>query len=289
MEELYNNIKDFFVVSRSTSNEPTFWLVTTAKTPHVKGRNIGYNYSIKDLDKSFSMLVDVMETHKNNLDQYIKVFLKTSKSDSSPLELMIKNTMYQDQQQISGFIGSSHQQSSFIGSNNPHIGEIMRLQDEKHKEELKRLEERFENERQIDYLQSQIEEIKEAKKTFYDRLGGILDHPAMVQVLTTVASNLGVQMLNAGKNQNNNVQQTTTAEPTKPETQETEIQEAEQNTDVLENDLSIQLGEDLQEIEKILGSGESLQVIHELAILAKSQPQLLRQLRPSLKNMSSNE
>lgn len=298
LQQMTGQVRLYFEQSRRGQKSLPFWTLKTGNTKHTRGKHVISNYEEERFEDALGYLLESIEQFAPNLDQWIFVELKNSKKDANPRVMSFKNLAY-----------NGNTLSQYGGSKNPTIGGIpqqtyethrereLLLLEKQYEERLKRMEEKYENERKMEYLEAEIAAIKEGNKTTVDKIGSLLNHPVVISVLTSIANKaidsyqppVTTQQTQSGVEQEmqNVAAQNQQSNPPR------DFQEGmgEVSSDDTQMQSAQKLQQDLYDLETIFPE-ESLSVISELAQLAKTNPTVLKNLRPTLQDMvkkSQNE
>jgi hypothetical protein len=279
LEQVLEKVKIFFDANRSIGGEKPYWVLYTNSTENSRGKKIAKNFEVDDNDDSRALLVEQVENLLPEMNQYFSIELKTSTGDKDPSYIVYQNPFFvpkkpQYQQQQQGIYGMGMGQGMQGGGGDMYqlFIDRERMLEKLYEEKLQREKERLESERDLDYLKDEIENIKNHQKSGFEKISGLLESPAIAGFIATILGGVAANMV------------TPKGQPQVQTTQPQQVkQEPEEQGDY--QDETEKLGEDLRDLENVF-PGESLRVISELAELAKKNPEILKQFRPTIKQMA---
>jgi hypothetical protein len=278
-EKLLQDISAWWEQTNKYGTKRPVWRIYHSNTKSAKGKKAQENIEILDVDSSFEFLIDSLNGTMPYLDKYILVSLYTNKTDAAPVQMTFVNPMYVENQvnqsnSINGYSTSSNgQQVIQTGYSKQDVDKMVseRLESYKelHKSQLDSLRKEFEYKKQLEDMQAQIEGISEGQKNTFDKILGIMEHPVVSQVVAGLMTKvLGVPadaMPTSNKVQGNN---------------EDEDGMYSQDDENYED----KVNKSMDSLEKVFPD-ESAEVLNELSILAEQNPEILKQLRGSLRQM----
>jgi hypothetical protein len=278
-EKLLQDISAWWEQTNKYGTKRPVWRIYHSNTKSAKGKKAQENIEILDVDSSFEFLIDSLNGTMPYLDKYILVSLYTNKTDAAPVQMTFVNPMYVENQvnqsnSINGYSTSSNgQQVIQTGYSKQDVDKMVseRLESYKelHKSQLDSLRKEFEYKKQLEDMQAQIEGISEGQKNTFDKILGIMEHPVVSQVVAGLMTKvLGVPadaMPTSNKVQGNN-----------------EDEEGMYSQD--DENYEDKVNKSMDSLEKVFPD-ESAEVLNELSILAEQNPEILKQLRGSLRQM----
>jgi hypothetical protein len=278
-EKLLQDISAWWEQTNKYGTKRPVWRIYHSNTKSAKGKKAQENIEILDVDSSFEFLIDSLNGTMPYLDKYILVSLYTNKTDAAPVQMTFVNPMYVENQvnqsnSINGYSTSSNgQQVIQTGYSKQDVDKMVseRLESYKelHKSQLDSLRKEFEYKKQLEDMQAQIEGISEGQKNTFDKILGIMEHPVVSQVVAGLMTKvLGVPadaMPTSNKVQGNN-------------------EDEEGNYSQDDENYEDKVNKSMDSLEKVFPN-ESADVLNELSILAEQNPEILKQLRGSLRQM----
>jgi len=277
-EKLLQDISVWWEQTNKYGTKRPVWRVYHSNTKSAKGKKAQENTEIVDVDSSFEFLIDSLNGTMPYLDKYILVSLYTNKTDAAPVQMTFVNPMYVENQvnqsnSIAGYSTSSNgQQVINTGYSKQDVDKMVseRLESYKtlHQTQLDSLRKEFEYQRKLEDMQAQIEGISEGQKNTVDKILGIMEHPVVSQV---VAGLLG-KLLGAA--------------PVEMPTKVSGNDDDESGNAYSDDDEQYEekVAKSMDSLEKVFPD-ESAEVLSELSALAEQNPEILKQLRGSLRQM----
>lgn len=277
-EKLLQDISAWWEQTNKYGTKRPVWRIYHSNTKSAKGKKAQENIEILDVDSSFEFLIDSLNGTMPYLDKYILVSLYTNKTDAAPVQMTFVNPMYIENQvnqsnSINGYSASSNgQQVIQTGYSKQDVDKMVseRLDayKELHKSQIESLRKEFEYKKQLEDMQAQIEGISEGQKNTFDKILGIMEHPVVSQVVAGLMTKvLGVPA---------------DAMPTSSKVQGNEDEEGMYSQD--DENYEEKVSKSMDSLEKVFPD-ESADVLNELSILAEQNPEILKQLRGSLRQM----
>lgn len=277
-EKLLQDISVWWEQTNKYGTKRPIWRIYHSSTKSAKGKKAQENTEITDVDNSFEFLIDTLNGTMPYLEKYILVSLYTNKTDAAPVQMTFVNPMYVDNQvqqsnTINGFTTNSQgQQVIQTGYSKADVDKMVseRLEAYKtlHESQLDSLRKEFEYQRKLEDMQAQIEGISESQKGTVDKILGIMEHPVVSQVVAGLMGKLlGVSA---------------DAMVTKPKVSG----DTEDDTEVYTEDEHYEekVAKSMDSLEKVFPD-ESADVLSELSVLAEQNPEVLKQLRGTLRQM----
>lgn len=280
--QFFESLRFFVESARKFGDENTYWTVYTSSTEHGKGRKIGQNFNVPNLSDSYSFLEETISNLGPSANKYIFVYLSESKTDKNPFVFKSLNPYYRSvdtrsknsynhNQHISGFIGSSHE----IGMLEKHYQDKINLIEKNMEERLERKMLEMDYEKRFEVLEGQLDE----KKGIGDVIMKALEHPVISQLALALGSKaIETQLKPKSKPIEDNI------EIVKDDDLEGGPIQDQTHDQIKETGQII--AESLQHIESACPN-ESLEILQELAEIAKSNPQQAQMLRGYLKQMQN--
>jgi hypothetical protein len=277
-EKLLQDISVWWEQTNKYGTKRPVWRIYHSNTKSAKGKKAQENIEINDIDNSFEFLIDSLNGTMPYLEKYILVSLYTNKTDAAPVQMTFVNPMYVENQvqqsnSINGYSTSSNgQQVINTGYSKQDVDKMVseRLDSYKalHESQLDSLRKEFEYKRQLEDMQAQIEGISEGQKNTVDKILGIMEHPVVSQV---VAGLLG-KLLGAA--------------PVDVATKVSGNDEEDNGNSYSDDDEQYEekVAKSMDSLEKVFPD-ESAEVLSELSALAEQNPEILKQLRGSLRQM----
>jgi hypothetical protein len=277
-EKLLQDISVWWEQTNKYGTKRPVWRIYHSNTKSAKGKKAQENIEINDIDNSFEFLIDSLNGTMPYLEKYILVSLYTNKTDAAPVQMTFVNPMYVENQvqqsnSINGYSTSSNgQQVINTGYSKQDVDKMVseRLDSYKalHESQLDSLRKEFEYKRQLEDMQAQIEGISEGQKNTVDKILGIMEHPVVSQV---VAGLLG-KLLGAA--------------PIDVATKVSGNDEEDNGNSYSDDDEQYEekVAKSMDSLEKVFPD-ESAEVLSELSALAEQNPEILKQLRGSLRQM----
>ena len=277
-EKLLQDISVWWEQTNKYGTKRPVWRIYHSNTKSAKGKKAQENTEIVDVDNSFEFLIDTLNGTMPYLEKYILVSLYTNKTDAAPVQMTFVNPMYVENQvnqsnSIAGYSTSSNgQQVINTGYSKQDVDKMVseRLESYKtlHQTQLDSLRKEFEYQRKLEDMQAQIEGISEGQKNTVDKILGIMEHPVVNQV---VAGLLG-KLLGAAP----------VEMPTKVSgNDDDDIGNAYSDDD---EQYEEKVAKSMDSLEKVFPD-ESAEILSELSALAEQNPEILKQLRGSLRQM----
>ena len=277
-EKLLQDISAWWEQTNKYGTKRPVWRIYHSNTKSAKGKKAQENIEILDVDSSFEFLIDSLNGTMPYLEKYILVSLYTNKTDAAPVQMTFVNPMYVENQvnqsnSINGYSASSNgQQVIQTGYSKQDVDKMVseRLDayKELHKSQIDSLRKEFEYKKQLEDMQAQIEGISEGQKNTFDKILGIMEHPVVSQVVAGLMTKvLGVPA---------------DAMPTSSKVQGNEDEEGMYSQD--DENYEEKVSKSMDSLEKVFPD-ESADVLNELSILAEQNPEILKQLRGSLRQM----
>ena len=277
-EKLLQDISAWWEQTNKYGTKRPVWRIYHSNTKSAKGKKAQENIEILDVDSSFEFLIDSLNGTMPYLDKYILVSLYTNKTDAAPVQMTFVNPMYVENQvnqsnSINGYSTSSNGQQVIQTGYSKHdvdkmVSERLDAYKELHKSQIDSLRKEFEYKKQLEDMQAQIEGISEGQKNTFDKILGIMEHPVVSQVVAGLMTKvLGVPA---------------DAMPTSSKVQGNEDEEGMYSQD--DENYEEKVSKSMDSLEKVFPD-ESADVLNELSILAEQNPEILKQLRGSLRQM----
>ena len=286
-EKILSDIKVWWEQSQKYGAKRPFWKIYHTSTKAVKGKKFQENTELENLDQSFDCLLDNLSTMMPYLDKYIVISIATSKTDAAPTQFMVENPLYvtnntsnNGMTTISGIQGNMPvvQQGYSKQDVDKLVQERLDIYNALHKEQLNTLKKEMEYQRQLDDLRSEIAGISENQKTTVDKILGIAEHPVvsnlLAVVLTKIMSPNDVQKVI----QNQNSEQKQGLSEQKNVSGNDELEEIDEDV------ITEKIHSGLENLENVFPN-ESADVLEELGEIAKLNPDILKQLRLSMKQI----
>lgn len=286
-EKILSDIKVWWEQSQKYGAKRPFWKIYHTSTKAVKGKKFQENTELENLDQSFDCLLDNLSTMMPYLDKYIVISIATSKNDAAPTQFMVENPLYvtnntsnNGMTTISGISGNMPvvQQGYSKQDVDKLVQERLDIYNALHKEQLNTLKKEMEYQRQLDDLRSEIAGISENQKTTVDKILGIAEHPVvsnlLAVVLTKIMSPNDVQKVI----QNQNSEQKQGLSEQKNVSGNDELEEIDEDV------ITEKIHSGLENLENVFPN-ESADVLEELGEIAKLNPDILKQLRLSMKQI----
>jgi hypothetical protein len=277
-EKLLQDISVWWEQTNKYGTKRPVWRIYHSNTKSAKGKKAQENIEINDIDNSFEFLIDSLNGTMPYLEKYILVSLYTNKTDAAPVQMTFVNPMYVENQvqqsnSINGYSTSSDgRQVINTGYSKQDVDKMVseRLDSYKalHESQLDSLRKEFEYKRQLEDMQAQIEGISEGQKNTVDKILGIMEHPVVSQV---VAGLLGKLLGNA---------------PVDIATKVSGNDDDDSGNAYSDDDEQYEekVAKSMDSLEKVFPD-ESAEVLSELSALAEQNPEILKQLRGSLRQM----
>lgn len=280
-EKLLQDISTWWEQTNKYGTKRPVWRIYHSNTKSAKGKKAQENIEITDIDNSFEFLIDSLNGTMPYLEKYILVSLYTNKTDAAPVQMTFVNPMFVDNaiqtsNAINGFSTNSNgQQVINTGYSKQDVDKMVseRLESYKelHKSQLESLRKEFEYQKQLEDMRAEIQGISEGQKNTVDKILGIMEHPVVSSVVAGLVSKLlGVP--------------TDAVNTTKPvvsgNDEDDEVGEYSPEDDAYED----KVAKSMDTLEKVFPQ-ESADVLTELSILAEQNPDVLKQLRGSLRQM----
>jgi hypothetical protein len=277
-EKLLQDISVWWEQTNKYGTKRPVWRIYHSNTKSAKGKKAQENIEINDIDNSFEFLIDSLNGTMPYLEKYILVSLYTNKTDAAPVQMTFVNPMYVENQvqqsnSINGYSTSSNgQQVINTGYSKQDVDKMVseRLDSYKalHESQLNSLRKEFEYQRKLEDMQAQIEGISEGQKNTVDKILGIMEHPVVSQV---VAGLLGKLLGNA---------------PVDIATKVSGNDDDDSGNAYSDDDEQYEekVAKSMDSLEKVFPD-ESAEVLSELSALAEQNPEILKQLRGSLRQM----
>jgi hypothetical protein len=285
-EKILSDIKVWWEQSQKYGAKRPFWKIYHSNTKAVKGKKFQENTEIENLDQSFDCLLDNLSAMMQYLDKYIVISIATSKTDAAPTQFIVENPLYVTNSTnnngvtaINGIGNLPVVQSGYSKLDvDKLVQERLDIYNALHKEQLNTLKKEMEYQRQLDDLRGEIAGISENQKTTVDKILGIAEHPVVSNLLTVILTKImspnDVQKVIDKQNE----QQKQGLREEKSVSGNDELEEIDE--DVLTE--KIQSG--LENLENVFPN-ESADVLMELGEIAKLNPDILKQLRLSMKQI----
>lgn len=281
-EKLLQDISVWWEQTNKYGTKRPVWRIYHSNTKSAKGKKAQENTEISDIDNSFEFLIDSLNGTMPYLEKYILVSLYTNKTDAAPVQMTFVNPMYIDNQvqqsnSINGFSTSTNgQQVIQTGYSKQDVDKMVseRLETFKalHNSQLESLRKEFEYQRQLEDMQAQIQGITENQKTAVDKIMGIMEHPVVSQVVAGLLGKLlGVPA------------ETVVANTSKVSG---DLEDENDGNSYSDDDEQYEekVAKSMDSLEKVFPD-ESAEVLSELSVLAEQNPEILKQLRGSLRQM----
>jgi hypothetical protein len=280
-EKLLQDISVWWEQTNKYGTKRPVWRVYHSNTKSAKGKKAQENTEITDIDSSFEFLIDSLNGTMPYLEKYILVSLYTNKTDAAPVQMCFVNPMYVENQvqqsnSINGFQTSSNgQQVIQTGYTKQDVDKMVseRLEAYKtlHQTQIDSLRKEFEYQKRLEDMQAQIEGISEGQKNTVDKILGIMEHPVIGQV---VAGLMG-KFLGVPEN----------SVPVKTKVAGN-IEDEENGESFSDDDEQFEekVAKSMDSLEKVFPN-ESADVLSELSVLAEQNPDILKQLRGTLRQM----
>jgi hypothetical protein len=278
-EKLLQDISVWWEQTNKYGTKRPVWRIYHSNTKSAKGKKAQENIEINDIDNSFEFLIDSLNGTMPYLEKYILVSLYTNKTDAAPVQMTFVNPMYVENQvqqsnSINGYptTSSNGQQVINTGYSKQDVDKMVseRLDSYKalHESQLDSLRKEFEYQRKLEDMQAQIEGISEGQKNTVDKILGIMEHPVVSQV---VAGLLGKLLGTA---------------PVDVTTKVSGNDEEDNGNSYSDDDEQYEekVAKSMDSLEKVFPD-ESAEVLSELSALAEQNPEILKQLRGSLRQM----
>lgn len=277
-EKLLQDISVWWEQTNKYGTKRPVWRIYHSNTKSAKGKKAQENTEITDVDSSFEFLIDSLNGTMPYLEKYILVSLYTNKTDAAPVQMTFVNPMYVENQvnqsnSIAGYSSSSNgQQVINTGYSKQDVDKMVseRLESYKtlHETQLDSLRKEFEYQRKLEDMQAQIEGISEGQKNTVDKILGIMEHPVVSQVVAGLMSKLlGAAPVEMQAKVSGN--------------DDDENGNAYSDDDELYEE---KIAKSMDSLEKVFPD-ESADVLLELSELAEKNPEILKQLRGSLRQM----
>lgn len=276
-EKLLQDISVWWEQTNKYGTKRPVWRIYHSNTKSAKGKKAQENIEITDIDNSFEFLIDSLNGTMPYLEKYILVSLYTNKTDAAPVQMTFVNPMYVENQvqqsnSINGFSSSSGQQVINTGYSKQDVDKMVseRLESYKtlHQTQLDSLRKEFEYQRKLEDMQAQIEGISEGQKNTFDKILGLMEHPVVNQVV----AGLLTKLLGAA--------------PVEMPTKVSGNDDDESGNAYSDDDEQYEekIAKSMDSLEKVFPD-ESAEVLSELSALAEQNPEILKQLRGSLRQM----
>jgi len=286
-EKILSDIKVWWEQSQKYGAKRPFWKIYHTSTKAVKGKKFQENTELENLDQSFDCLLDNLSTMMPYLDKYIVISIATSKTDAAPTQFMVENPLY-----VSNNTGNSNinaingvngtmpvvQQGYSKQDVDKLVQERLDIYNALHKEQLNTLKKEMEYQRQLDDLRSEIAGISESQKTTVDKILGIAEHPVVSNLLTVILTKImspqDVQKV---------IEKQQSEQQKQPYINNNNIVSGNDNLEEIDEDvLTEKIQSGLENLENVFPN-ESADVLQELGEIAKINPDILKQLRLSMK------
>lgn len=281
-EKLLQDISVWWEQTNKYGTKRPVWRIYHSNTKSAKGKKAQENTEIIDVDSSFEFLIDSLNGTMPYLEKYILVSLYTNKTDAAPVQMTFVNPMYIENQvnqsnSIAGYSSSSNgQQVINTGYSKQDVDKMVseRLESYKtlHQTQLDSLRKEFEYQRKLEDMQAQIEGISEGQKNTVDKILGIMEHPVVSQVV----AGLMTKLLGAA--------------PVDMQAKVSGKDDDENGNAYSDDDEQYEekIAKSMNSLEKVFPD-ESADVLFELSELAEKNPEILKQLRGSLRQMINNK
>lgn len=299
-EKVLTDIKNWWDSSQKYGMKRPFWRIFHSSTKASKGKKAQENTEIADVDSSFDFFLDSLSGMMEYLDRYITLTLATSKTDAAPVQWVIENPMYVHNSSngvtnIQG-IGNSHTPVISTGYSKQDVDKMVTEQisiyKQLHQQQMDSLRKEMEYKKDIEDLQNQIQGIAEGQKSMFDKVMGIAEHPVVANAISILITKfLGVdssqiQNNNVKTNPQNNINNNGKVSGDTYEDEYDEDDYDDDKTDLQDNQTIIanKIHRGLEGLEKAFPN-ESIEVLQELGVLAKKNPEILKQLRGTMQNL----
>lgn len=299
-EKVLTDIKNWWDSSQKYGTKRPFWRIFHSSTKASKGKKAQENTEIADVDSSFDFFLDSLSGMMEYLDRYITLTLATSKTDAAPVQWVIENPMYVHNSSngvtnIQG-IGNSHAPVISTGYSKQDVDKMVTEQisiyKQLHQQQMDSLRKEMEYKKDIEDLQNQIQGIAEGQKSMFDKVMGIAEHPVVANAISILITKfLGVDSSqipnnNVKTNPQNNINNNGKVSGDTYEEEYDEDNYDDDKTDLQDNQTIIanKIHRGLEGLEKAFPN-ESIEVLQELGVLAKKNPEILKQLRGTMQNL----
>ena len=287
-EKILSDVKVWWEQSQKYGAKRPFWKIYHSNTKAVKGKKFQENTELENLDQSFDCLLDNLSAMMQYLDKYIIISIATSKTDSAPTQFIVENPLY-----VSNSTNNNNGVTAINGIGNMPVvqqgyskQDVDKLVQERldiynalHKEQLNTLKKEMEYQRQLDDLRGEIAGISENQKTTVDKILGIAEHPVVSNLLTVILTKIMSP---------NDVQKVIEKQSEQQKQGLREEKSVSGNDDELEeideDVLTEKIQSGLENLENVFPN-ESADVLMELGEIAKLNPDILKQLRLSMKQI----
>ena len=302
-EKVLSDIKVWWEQSQKYGAKKPFWRIYHTSTKAVKGKKFQENTELDDIDKSFDCLLDNLSQMMPYLDKYIVLSVGTNKTDSAPTQFTFENPLYVNNATANNTISGFSQNSSntpvittgYTKSDvDKMVQERLDVYDKLHKEQLSNLRKEMEYKKELEDMKAQIEGIAESNKTSFEKILGIAEHPVISSALNLIIARLIPETTSQPtNNQNSEIQKSVVNKVSGNGLIRNESSNDENNSvsygadDETEEDEDVfteKLEQGLDNLETVFPN-ESIEVIEEIGELARRNPEVVKQLRSSLKQM----
>jgi len=285
-EKILSDIKVWWEQSQKYGAKRPFWKIYHSNTKAVKGKKFQENTEIENLDQSFDCLLDNLSAMMQYLDKYIVISIATSKTDAAPTQFIVENPLYVSNSTnnngvtaINGIGNLPVVQSGYSKQDvDKLVQERLDIYNALHKEQLNTLKKEMEYQRQLDDLRGEIAGISENQKTTVDKILGIAEHPVVSNLLTVILTKI------MSPNDVQKVIDKQTEQQKQGLREEKSVSGNDELEEIDEDVLTEKIQSGLENLENVFPN-ESADVLMELGEIAKLNPDILKQLRLSMKQI----
>jgi hypothetical protein len=286
-EKILSDIKVWWEQSQKYGAKRPFWKIYHSNTKAVKGKKFQENTEIENLDQSFDCLLDNLSAMMQYLDKYIVISIATSKTDAAPTQFIVENPLYVSNTTtnnngvtaINGIGNMPVVQSGYSKQDvDKLVQERLDIYNALHKEQLNTLKKEMEYQRQLDDLRGEIAGISENQKTTVDKILGIAEHPVVSNLLTVILTKI------MSPNDVQKVIDKQTEQQKQGLREEKSVSGNDELEEIDEDVLTEKIQSGLENLENVFPN-ESADVLMELGEIAKLNPDILKQLRLSMKQI----
>jgi hypothetical protein len=284
-EEHLSRIKKWWDMNNQYGSKRFMWTVYHSNNKSSKGKKLMQNIDLTDPEQALDMLLEAIANFAPSSDKYITVVVYTHKTDPAPLQMDFINPYYESNMIQSAMpmvngSGSVIQQGYSKQDLDKFVEERVSQIKETFKIELQATKKEMEYQRQLEDMQAQIEGISSSQQSMLDKAMGLLENPTIAGIVSGIIGKFVDPPKEIEKNAKTQVEnQVVTASSDNVGNEEYSEEEIAEGH-VIEN--SINALDDAFD-------GEGINVLAEIALLAKQQPLVLRQLRSQMQQMIKNE
>ena len=298
-ERMIELVQNLWTTAQRSGIKKPYWKVLHASNKVEKGKTLMENFEDSELESSFDQLITTLDSSLPACGKYLHIWIYSAKSDPNPLKWgPFENPESQERAiGINGLpqtgMGTTLVNQGYSKADVDKMVEERLVSEKKNQAlEIEKLKLEMQFQKQFEDMQAQIEGLAETQKTTFDKILGLAEHPVIANLLQVGIAKLfsGGQAQPTGQTvpqQGQPIYRQTAPQqgPVVSGDNSGDYEEEEyydDEEDIEETAEKIQKG--MEGLEKVF-PGESAELIEELGEIAKLNPDLVKQIRASMKQM----